>query len=152
VSRCCGLGAGVEVVLYAAFDVLGCVRFHLGIGVGLGHALAVKLKPGEAAVDVGDVAVGLVGVQGDEGLEVFERGVVIGGGLVAEAGGVVEGGPCGGVDARFIDDDRRGCGGDGVALVVAVANDVVDKEADDDGEQDVVAGTELHEILVGAVD
>ena len=139
-----GLGAGVEVVLYAGFDVVGCVCFHLGIGVGLGHALAVELKPGEAAVDVGNVAVGLVGVQRNEGLEVFEGGVVGGGGFVAEASGVVEGGPGRGVEARLVDEDQRGGVGDGVALVVAVANDIVDEEADDDGEQNVVAGTELH--------
>jgi hypothetical protein len=144
VCRYWGLGTGVEVVLYAALDVVGCVCFHLGIGVGLGHALAVELQPGEAAVDVGEVAVGLVGVERNEGLEVFERGLVVGGGLVAKAGGVVEGSPGGGVEARLIDDDGRWGGGDGVALVVAMANDVVEEEADDDGEQDVVAGAKLH--------
>ena len=42
----------------AAVDVVDGAVFHLGVGAGLGHALAVELEPGEAAVDVGVVGVG----------------------------------------------------------------------------------------------
>ena len=108
----------------------------------LGGALAVELQPGHAAVDVGDVAVLLIGVEGDEGVEVFEGGIVGGGGIVAEGGGVIEGGPGGGVDARPRDDDGcgRGAGGDEVLLFAAMVNHVEDEETEDDGEEDVVAG------------
>ncbi len=60
------LGGGVEVVLGAGVEVVGAAGFHFGVGVGLGHALAVEVDPGEAALDVGEVAVGLVGVEGEE--------------------------------------------------------------------------------------
>ena len=63
---------------------------------------------------------------------------------------MVEGGPCGGVEAGRGDDDRRGLGvAEGVPLVVAVADDVEDEDADDDGEKDVVAGAELHGCVEG---
>ncbi len=149
------LGAGVEVVLYAVVDVVGGAGFHLRVGMGLGHALTVKLEPGEAALDVGyvavgEVAVGLVGVEREELVEILERGVEGGGGIIAESGGVVEGGPGGSVQARGGDDDRRGGCGDGVPLVVAVADDVVDEEADDDGEEDEVAGAKGHGVGSGS--
>ena len=156
------LGAGVEVVLYAVVDVVGGAGLHLRVGMGLGHALTVELQPGEAAFDVGEVAVGGVGVQGDELVEVLERGVKGGGGIVAEGGGVVECGPGGGVQARGGDGDWRGGTGDRVPLVVTVADDVVDEEPDDDGKEDEVAGAEAHGVgravpawvrcLVGSVD
>ena len=66
-------------------------------------------------MDVGEVAVVLVGVEGEELLEVVDGGLVGGGGIVAEGGGVVVGGPGGGVDARLVDDGRGGVG-DRVAL------------------------------------
>ena len=69
----------------------------------------------------------------------MDGGLVGGGGLVAEGGGVVEGGPGGGVDAGLMDDGRGGAG-DRVAQIAAVANHVEEKEAEDDGEEDVVAG------------
>jgi hypothetical protein len=141
-----GLGACVLVVLYAVVDVVGGLIFHLGVGVGLGGALTVELQPGHAAVDVLNVAIVLIGVEGNEGVEVFEGGVVGGGRIVAEGGGVVVGGPGGCVDARPGDDHGRGrsAGGDEILLVAAVANHVEDEEADDDGEQDVVAGAKVH--------
>ena len=92
-------------------------------------------------MDVGEVAVVLIGIDGEELLEVVDGGLVGGGGIVAEGGGVVEGGPGGGVDARLVEDDGRGSVGDRVACVVAMANHVEDEEAEDDGEEDVVAGT-----------
>jgi hypothetical protein len=138
------LGGGVQVVLGAGVEVVGAAGFHLGVDVGLGHALAVEVEPGEAALDVGDVAVGWVGVEGDELVKVFERWLEVGVGCVAEGGGVVEGGPGRGVDARPGDDDGRGRGGDGGAVVATVAHHVEDEDADDDGEENVVAGTELH--------
>jgi len=107
--------------------------------VGLGGALAVDAEPGEAAVDVGEVAVVLIGIEGEELLEVVDGGLVGGGWIVAEGGGVVEGGPGGSVDARLVDDGRGGVG-DRVALVAAVANHVEGEEDEDDGEEDVVAG------------
>ena len=54
------------MVLDAVLDVGLAALFHLGVGVGLCHALAVEVEPGEAAADVGKVAVGWVGVEGDE--------------------------------------------------------------------------------------
>ena len=126
--------------LYADIDVVAGDVSHGFVGVGLGSALAVDTEPGEAAADVGEVAVVLVGVEGDQFLEVLDGWLVGGGGIVAEGGGVVEGGPGGSVDARLVDDGRGGVG-DRVALVAAVANDVEDEEAEDDGEEDVVAGT-----------
>ena len=39
-------------------------RAFIFVGVGLGHALAIELEPGEAAFDVFDVAVVMVGVEG----------------------------------------------------------------------------------------
>ena len=138
------LDAGVEVVFYAVVDVVDGAVFHLGVGVGLGGALAIEFEPDHATVDVFDMAVLLIGVEGDELVQVLEGGVEGCGGFVAEGGGVVEGGPGGRVDARFGDDDGRGGVGDGVACVVAMANDVEDEEAEDDGEEDVVAGTEAH--------
>jgi hypothetical protein len=145
-TRVSKLGAGVQVVLYAVVDVLGGAVFHLEVWMGLGGSLAVEGEPGQAAVDVVEVAVFGVGVEGEEAVEVVEGGVVGGGGIVAERGGVVEGGPGGGVDARAGDDDGRGGGGggEGVAFVAAMAKDVEDEEAEDDGEQDVVAGTKVH--------
>jgi hypothetical protein len=144
-GRCRRLGAGVLVVFYAVVDVVGGAVFHFEVGVGLGGALAVELEPGKAAVDVVDVAVVLVGVEGDELVEVVEGRVVGGGGIVAEGGGVVEGGPGGCVEAGLGDDDGRGggAGGDEVSLVAAVANHVEDEEAEDDGEEDVVAGAKV---------
>jgi hypothetical protein len=138
-------GSGVLVVLYAVVDVVGGAVFHLGVGVDLGSALAVELEPGHAAVDVFDVAVLRIGVEGDELLQILEGGVVGGGGVVAQGSGVVEGGPGRGVDARLVDDDGRGGVGDGVAIIVAMANHVEEEEAEDDGEQDVVAGAEAHD-------
>ncbi len=124
----CGL-----VIFHAVVDVVDGAVFHGGVGVdGLG-ALAVELEPGEAAIDVLDVAVLLVGVDGDELLEVVEGRGEGGGGIVAECGGVVEGGPRGSVEAqaRRGDYNRRWCvaGGGEVLLVAAMADDVEDEEA-----------------------
>jgi len=138
-----GLDAGGLVIFHAVVDVVDGAVFHGGVGVdGLG-ALAVELEPGEAAIDVFDVAILLIGVDGDELLEVVESGGEGGGGIVAEGGGVVEGGPGGRVEARRGDDNRRWgvAGGGEVLLVAAMADDVEEKEAEDDGEEDVVAGT-----------
>ena len=132
------------MVFCAGVEVVAAAGFHLGVGVGLGHALAVEVEPGEAALDVGDVAVGLVGVEGEELVEGFEGGLEFGVRCVAECGGVVEGGPGWGVEARFGDDDGRRGGGEGGAGVAAVAHHVEDEDADDDREEEVVAGTELH--------
>ncbi len=140
-----GLAGGVEVVFDAVLDVGLAALLHFGVGSGLGHALAIELEPGEAAVDVGDVAVALVGFEGDEHLEVGEGGLEVGVGGVAEAGGVVEGGPGGGVEAGAGDDDGSGLGVEvGGFAVVAVADDVEDEDADDDGDEDVVARAEAH--------
>ena len=38
-----GSGGGVEVVLGAGVEVVGAAGFHLWVGVGLGHALAVEV-------------------------------------------------------------------------------------------------------------
>ena len=46
--------------------MVSAAEFHLRVGVGLDHALAVEVEPGEAALYVGDVAVGLVGFEGEE--------------------------------------------------------------------------------------
>jgi hypothetical protein len=135
------------VVLGAGVEVVGAAGFHLGIGAGLGHALAVEVEPGEAALDVGEVAVGGVGVERDELVEVFESRVEFCGGSVAECGGVVKSGPGGGVETRLGDDDGRGGGGDGGAAVATMTHHVDDEDADDDGEKDVVAGTELHKAV-----
>jgi hypothetical protein len=144
------------VVSDAVVEVVGGTVFHLGVGVGLGCSLAVELEPGHAAADVFEVAIVRVGVEGDELVEVVEGGVVGGGGVVAQGGGVIEGGPGRGVDAGLVDDDRRGGVGDGVAIVVAMVNHVEEEEAEDDGEQDVVAGTEAHAglglLLTGGAD
>jgi len=91
-------------------------------------------------VDVGEVAVVLIGVEGEELLEVVDGGLVGGRRIVAEGGGVVVGGPGRSVYARLLNDGRRGVG-DRIALIAAVANHVEDEEAEDDGEEDVVAGT-----------
>jgi len=140
-----GLIASVFVELYAVVEVADGVVFHGGVGVDWLGALAVELEPGEAAIDVLDVAVLLIGVEGEELLEVVESGGDGGGGIVAEGGGVVEGGPGGGIEARRGDDWRRSSAGGGeVPLVAAVADDVEDEEADDDGEENVVAGAEVH--------
>ena len=110
-----GLVTGVLVELYAVVDVFDGAAFQGGVGVdGLG-ALAVELEPGEAAVDVLEVAVLLIGVDGNELLEVVESGREGGGGIVAEGGGMIEGGPGGSVDARR-GDDRRGSGAGGVEV------------------------------------
>ena len=64
-------------------------------------------------MDVLDVAIVLVGVEGEELLEVLESGGEGGGGIVAEGGGVVEGGPGGGVvGAAWLDDGRGGVAGE----------------------------------------
>ena len=141
-----GLGTGIDVVFYAVVDMLAGAVVHFGVWVGLGGALAIELEPCEAAVDVLDVAVVLIGVEGQEFVEVVERRVEGDGGIVAEGGGVVVSGPGGSVDARPGDDDRRGggTGGDEVSLFAAVANHVEDEEAEDDGEEDVVAGAKVH--------
>jgi hypothetical protein len=141
-----GLIAAVLVELYAVVDVVDGAVFHGGVGVdGLG-ALAIELEPGEAAIDVFDMAILRIGVEGDELLEVVESGAEGGGGIVAEGGGVVEGGPGGRVEARRGDDNRCGSvvGGGEVPLVAAMADDVEDEEAEDYGEENVVAGTEVH--------
>ncbi len=134
------LGAGVLVILHAVVEVVEGAGFHLGVGVGLGHALAVELEPDHAAVNVCEVAVLLIGVEGKELLQVLVGRGVAGGSIVAKGGGVVEGGPGGSVDTGLVDEDGRGGVGDRVAVVAAVANHVEDEEAENDGEQDVVAG------------
>lgn len=141
------------MVLYAVVDVADAAGLHLWIGVGLGHALAIEVQPGKAALDVGEVAVALVGIEGHEAMEIGEGSLEVGVGFVSEAGGVVKGGPCRSVEARLGDDDGCGCGvdGDGVAVVAAVANDVVEEETKDDGEKDVVARAKLHRGLAAGL-
>ena len=132
------------MVFHAVVEVVVAAGLPLGVVGGVGDALAVELKPGEAALDGGDVAVVLVGVQRDELVEILERRLEVGVGRVAEAGGVVEGGPGGSVQAGRGDDDGRGGVGDRVSCIVTVAHDVEDEDCDDDGQEDVVAGAELH--------
>ena len=134
------LGGGVEVVPGAVVEVAEVAGLPLGVAGGVGDALAVELEPGEAAFDVGEVAVGRVGVEGEELVEVLEGWLEVGVGCVAEGGGVVEGGPGGGVEAGLVEDDGRGGEGEAGAGVAAVAHHVDDEDADDDGEEDVVAG------------
>ena len=104
----------------------------------MGHALAVELEPGEAAVDVG-----LIGVGGDGGLKGFESGKVLCVGCVAKGGGGVKGRPAGRFGRWAGVDDGCGCGVSGGGAV-AVADDVPGEDADDDEEEDVVAGLEAH--------
>ncbi len=122
----------------AAVDVVDGAVFHLGVGANLGHALAVVLEPDEAAVDVG-----VVGVGGQEVLQGFQGGLELGSGCVAEIGGCVEGGPARGLRRWAGVDDGRGRWFEH-GLAVMVADDVVNEDADDDGEQDVVTGAKAH--------
>ncbi len=122
----------------AAIDVVDGAVFHLGVGAGLGHALAVVLKPDDAAVEVGAVGVG-----GEKVLEGFQGGVELGFGGVAEVGCGVECGPAGGL--RWWAGVDYGCRSwFECGLAVMVADDVEDEDADDDGEEDVVAWAEAH--------
>ncbi len=124
----------------AAGEVVDAAVAHLGVATDLCHALAVELEPGEAAAEVGGVGVG-----GELLLEGVEGGDEVGGGGVAECGGVVEGEPAGGLGGRgVVDDDGRG-GGVRSGAAVAVADDVEDEDADDEEEEDVVAGAKAHE-------
>ena len=75
-----GLIASVFVELYAVVEVADGVVFHGGVGVDWLGAMAVELEPGHAAVDVFEVAVPGVGVEGEELVEVLKGGVVVGGG------------------------------------------------------------------------
>ena len=147
----CGVEAAslrvrVLVVPDAVVDVVGGAVFHLEVRVGLCGALTVELEPGKTAVDIVDVAILWIGVEGDELVDVVEGRSEGGGRIVAEGGGVVKGGPCGCGKAGFVDDNGRGSGvgGDEVSLVAAMANHVEDEEAEDDGEQNVVAGAKVH--------
>ena len=74
----------------AAVDVAEAALFSLRLGGDVGHALAIRFEPEDAAVDVSVIGVGRVGL-----LQGFEGGEVLGIGGVAECGCGVECGPAG---------------------------------------------------------
>ncbi len=124
--------------LDAAVEVAEAALLGFGIMAGVCHALAVELEPGEAAVDVG-----VVGVVGQGCLYGLERWEILGVGRIAEGGCGVECGPAGGLRGRAGVDDGSGGWLEGRGAMV-VANDVPDEDADDDEEEDVVAGAKAH--------
>ena len=123
------------MVFYAGVEVLGAAVVPGLIGGGVEDTLTVEEEPGLAAVEVGGGFGGF-----DLLAEGLEGGVELGGWGVAEGGGVVKGGPGGGVGARaeggvLSGDDRHG-----VVVGAVVLDDAIDEDGEDGGEEDEVAG------------
>ena len=74
-----GVGASsVQVIFDAVLDVGEASLLHVGVRMGLGHALPEEFEPCEAPADIGEMAVGRMGVERKQLLEVGEGGFELG--------------------------------------------------------------------------
>ena len=144
------LNGGIAVEADAAVDVFG----GLGAGVGACHSsAAVRDEPDLAVLEIdGGVGsgVGRSGVNGSlrsvEGvqheLELRSRCVAQSGGVFEVDPGVVDGGVS--IDAGREQNGRGLLREGGLLLGMAMPIDVEDEQADDDGDEDEMAGVKFH--------
>jgi hypothetical protein len=128
------------VVLCAAVQVVLAAGLPFGIAAGVVDALAVEVQPGDAALYVRGCGVFLGGL--DLLVERVKGGLEAGLWGVAQGCGLVKGCPGGGLCfGAGHDADLAGLEG---GFGVVVFDDVVEKDGDDGGEEDIVAGAQAH--------